>query len=101
MESNNLDNSEFRRHINKRFKDHGFPLLSESLTYLTGQLKDMKKEQYEKTISRLLELLMRENSLFFFGKFLNNEKKFSSSWSIIAFGYFEEYANDFSKKTKK
>lgn len=62
----NNNTNEYRRYINKRFTLRNVPLQSDALTYLTEQLKSMSKEQCQKAVDRILDVIAKENGIYIF-----------------------------------
>lgn len=56
-----MDLIDVRRYINRQFALRGNSLNTAALSYLTDQLKDMEKEQRQKTITKVMELVEKEN----------------------------------------
>uniref|UniRef100_A0A1I8B243 DNA polymerase II subunit 2 n=1 Tax=Meloidogyne hapla TaxID=6305 RepID=A0A1I8B243_MELHA len=56
-----MEQNEVRRHINKQFSIRGHSLSKDALSYLVDQLKDMGREQYQKTMAKVMELIGKEN----------------------------------------
>nr|CAD2130595.1 unnamed protein product [Meloidogyne enterolobii] len=56
-----MEQNEIRRHINRQFSIRGHSLSKDTLSYLVDQLKDMGREQYQKTMAKVMELVEKEN----------------------------------------
>jgi len=63
-----MEQNEIRRHINRQFSIRGHSLSKDTLSYLVDQLKDMGREQYQKTMAKVMELVEKENGSFKFYK---------------------------------
>jgi hypothetical protein len=61
-----MNQNDVRRHINKQFSIRGHSLSKDALSYLVDQLKDMGREQYLKTMSKVMELIEKENGFFIY-----------------------------------
>jgi hypothetical protein len=55
---------EVRRYVGKQFSLRGLSLNTDALSYLTEQLRNMPKEQRQRTMAKVLELVEKENGLF-------------------------------------
>ena len=64
-----MEQNDVRRHINRQFSIRGHSLSKDALSYLVDQLKDMGREQYQKTMYKVMELIEKENGLFVFFNF--------------------------------
>ena len=64
-----MEKNDVRRHINRQFSIRGHSLSKDALSYLVDQLKDMGREQYQKTMYKVMELIEKENGLFVFLNF--------------------------------
>lgn len=58
-----MESTEVRRYIGRQFSLRGLSLSKDALSYLTEQLKNYEKEQRQRTMTKVMELVEKENGL--------------------------------------